>query len=132
MPEINKKEPGGHPKIESRAIHIPVDSDFGTGTSTTVFAPYALGEGEAFDSLIMVPPDFEITIAVDPTRWQVEVLLGPSFSSLPSDARMFLLPDSPGAIALAEAHAIRVEFNRGNITAAFLDDISLSPKQGRS
>ena len=132
MPEINRQEPGGHPNVASRAIHILDDSDFGTGTYTTVLAPDALSAFETIESLIMLPPDFEITIVVDPARWQVEVFLGPPFSSLPSDARTFLLPDKPGAIALAESHAIRVEFSRGNITEAFLDDTSLSPKQGRS
>ncbi len=132
MPAINKQEPGCHPGVTSRAVHIPDGSDFDTGTYTTVLAPNALGSANTIESLIMLPPEFEVAIHVDPARWQVEIFLGPPFSSLPSDARTFLLPDTPGAIDVAAAHAIRVEFARGNITEAFLDDTSLSPKQGRS
>lgn len=132
MPAINKQEPGGHPAVASRAVHIPDDSEFDTGTYTTVLAPNALSAPEPIVAHIMVPPEFEVAVHVDPARWQVEVFLGPPYSSLPSDARTFLLPDTPGAMDVAAAHTIRAEFARGNITAAFLNDVSLAPKTGRS
>lgn len=132
MPEINRLEPGGHPGVASRAVHLLDGSDFDTGTYTTVVAPNALGGSDIIESLIMVPPEFEVAIHLDPAKWQVEVFLGPPFSSLPSDARTFVLPDTFGVIDVAVPHAIRVVFVRGNITEAFLDDISLVPKQRRS
>jgi len=132
LPAINQQEPGGHPAIASKTVHIPDDSDFDTGTYTTVLAPNALSATDTIESLVMLPPEFEVAIHVNPAKWLVEVFLGPPFSSLPSDARTFLLSDTPGAIDGAAAHTIRIEFARGNIAAAFLDDVSLSPKQSRS
>ena len=132
MPAVNRQEPDIHPAVSSRAVHLPDGNDFGTGTFTTALAPNALTATETIESLIMLPPDSEVAIHVNPVKWQVEVFLGTPFSSLPSDARTFLLPDTPGAIALNDPHEIRAEFNRGNITAAFLDAVSLAPKARQS
>jgi len=132
LPAINKQEHGGHPAVASRAVDIPDDSDFDTGTYTTVLAPNALNTPDIIESLIMLPPEFEVAVHIDSARWQVEVFLGPAYSSLPSDARTFLLPDAPGAINVAVSHTMRVEFVHGYITAAFMDDTNLAPKTGRS
>ena len=85
MPAVNRQEPGIHPAVSSRAVHLPDGNDFGTGTFTTALAPNALTATETIESLIMLPPDSEVAIHVNPVKWQVEVFLGPPFSSLPSE-----------------------------------------------
>ena len=128
MPEINHQQLGDSPEIESGAIHIPDDSDFGTGTFTTVLAPDALRARKVISSIMLFPPAFQVSVTVNPNG-DVVVWLGRADEPQPADQRVFEFPDTPRAVKLAEKHEIRVSFIRWNITSAFLDDALLSAKQ---
>ena len=75
MPAVNRQEPDIHPAVSSRAVHLPDGNDFGTGTFTTALAPNALTATETIESLIMLPPDSEVAIHVNPVKWQGASLL---------------------------------------------------------
>jgi hypothetical protein len=120
--EIRHQQQSPSPNVSLSEIHIPDDSDLGTGTFSTVFNPGALSSNTAFDSIIVNEPRFQISATVNLNK-EVPVRLGRADGSQPLDRVVFRLPNG---LDLREAKALRIEFARWRITGAFLDDVPLS------
>ena len=115
MPEIRHQQSGGSPEIASAEIHIPNDSDLGTGTFSTQFRANAFSSGKEIASMMVNPPSFQISATVD-SHGVVTVMLG---KAQPEQYATFVLPSG---FDHAAAHTLRIEFRGWRIGAAYLDD----------
>ncbi len=118
MPEIRHQQSGGSPEIASSEIHIPNESDPGTGTFTTQFKAKAFARGKEIASMMVNAPVFQISATVSASG-RVTVVLG---KAQPEHYATFLLP---AAFDRAAKHTIRIEFAGWKIGAAYADDEKL-------
>jgi hypothetical protein len=116
VPEIKHQQLGGNPKLEKSEIHIPNDSDMGTGTFTTVFKPKAFKSNEIIVAGITNPPVFQIDLTIN-RNGDIPVLLGKADGSPPAAATTFRLPQ----YVSDASHTIVVEFVKWHILAAVFD-----------
>lgn len=75
MPEIKIQSPGSNPDIAESLIHIPDDSDLGTGTYKFTVSPHALKPDSLIVASIVKPPVFQVTVTVTNSA-SASVLLG--------------------------------------------------------
>jgi hypothetical protein len=120
MPPIKHQQLGGSPEIELAEIHIPDDSNLGTGSFVTKFKLGEPSPSKTVTSIMINAPIFQISVTVNPNR-QMAVLLGEAEGSEPRSREIFLLP----VLDLTKPHAIRIEFSRWQIVAALLDEVRL-------
>lgn len=115
MKEIRHKVPGASEEVESAEIHIPDDSDVGSGEFTLTLNPNALPASKMFWSTIIHPPKLQVSATFD-TKMNVSVQLGIADSS---DRKTFRIPAS---IKPQQKRTLRIHFSKWKITDAFLDD----------
>ena len=131
MPEIKHQQPNASPEVSMSEIHIPDDSDLGTGTFTINFVPNSLPPTEVISSLIVNPPAFQISATLNPNL-DVPALIGKADGSEPTHKVTFRLPDN---ISKDNEHTLIIRFAGWRILAATLDGIQLqtgSAESGRS
>jgi len=122
VPEIKHQQLGGSPWILSAEIHIPNDSDLGTGTFTTAFKAKAFSSGSDIASIMMNLPAFQISATVN-ANGDIPVLIG---RAEPQHQLMFVLPKG---LDPAPPHTLRVEFTKWRIVAASIDGKQLAQKR---
>src|SRR5262245_55145031 len=110
------------PEVVSSKIHIPDESDFGTGSFLMRFGRHGLPPNKTTASFISRPPHVQITVSVSPNGLVI-VALGYPDGSRPIDRATFLLPLG---VNQDSDHTITVGFERGHIFAALLDDTPLA------
>ena len=91
MPEIKHQQPNANPEVSMSEIHIPDDSDLGTGTLTINFVPNSLPPTEVISALIVNPPAFQISATLNPNL-DVHALIGKADGSEPTHKGTFRLP----------------------------------------
>ena len=114
MPEIRHQQPGASPGISFAEIHIPNDSDFGTGTYSITLTPRALLSNKAITSIMVNRPRFQISATINPNR-DIPVLLG---RGSPVDQVVFRLPQG---LDFRLALTLRIEFAGWQISAAAIN-----------
>jgi len=114
MAEIRHQVPGASEEVESSEIHIPDDSDVGTGTFTVTLKPKVLPSSKVFWATIIHPPDMQITSTFDASM-NVTVQLG---RTEPYERKTFRIPAS---VEPDHVHILVVNFSKWKITGASLD-----------
>jgi hypothetical protein len=122
VPEIRHQQPGASPEISLAEIHIPDDSDWGTGTFTTVLTPSALLSTKHISSLMLNAPHFQISVTINPNR-NIPILIGKADGSDPMHRVTYVLPHG---VDLREAKWLVVHFAGWRIMGASLDGAHLS------
>lgn len=120
MPEIRHQQLGGGPELVKSEIHIPDDTDVGTGTYTTVFKAGALPARQAIASVMLNAPSFQVAVTVNPNR-DVVVALGRADGSDPRTQRIVRLPAFVGP----SQQTVRVEFAGWEIVGVYLNQLAL-------
>jgi hypothetical protein len=120
---IKYQFPGTRPGIYTFGIHIPDESDLGTGSFTTVFSPAAFSGSEQVPSMIVNPHIFGIFATLDPQRGIVGVRLHEADGVTPKHELGFHVP---AGLNRDIAHTLIVEFVKWRILSASLDDSPLS------
>ncbi|MGZ5440928.1 MAG: hypothetical protein ACXW5U_11770 [Thermoanaerobaculia bacterium] len=118
MPEIRHQQLRGSRAISSAEIHIPDDSDLGTGSFTTVFNRNSILGADPVSSFMVNPPVFQIAVTVS-TSGTVAVLIG---DTEPLGEAQFKLPKG---VSRRRAHTLRVEFVAWKLVAASFDGTPL-------
>lgn len=114
MTEIRHKVPGGSEEVESTEIHIPDDTEIGTGEFILTLKPDALPAPKVFWSTIIHPPKLQVSATFD-TGGNVLIQLGLADGI---DKNSFRLP---AAIVPKQVYKVRLRFSNWKITDAFLD-----------
>ncbi len=117
MPEIRHQQPGGSPELSLSEIHIPNDSDLGTGTFTNMLAPRALLSDKHIASIMANPPVFQISVTINPNR-DIVALLGRPDSKTPQNKAVFRLPMG---LDFRQALRLVIEFAGGRIIAGSIN-----------
>ncbi len=107
MPEIKSREDGPVPGIEWSEIHIPDDSNLGTGTFKTVLKEEILGKINPIISSIGNEPDFLLIVTINSAIEEINVNLGRSEKEKPISRVIFKLPKE---IDLKISHTIDTHF----------------------
>jgi hypothetical protein len=123
MGSIKYQFPGERPEINTFGIHIPDESDLGTGTFTTSFSPKAFSSPEQVSSIIVNPHIFGIFAALDPNSGVVGVRLHEADGITPKDELGFHI--APG-LNRDIAHTLVVEFVKWHILSASIDGLPLA------
>lgn len=118
MPEIKSREDGPVPGIDSSEIHIPDDSDFGTGTFRTVLKEDILGKINPIISSIDNEPEFLMLVTVNSAIEEINVMLGKSEKEKPLSRVIFKMPKDIDSKA---AHTIDAHFSGWKVTEVVLD-----------
>jgi hypothetical protein len=121
MPLI-QYEPAVSEEIASSKIHIPDESDFGTGSFVMRFKRRGLPPNKTTALLISRPPHVQIAVTVSPNGLVI-VALGYPDGSRPIHRATFLMPVG---VNQDTDHSITVGFERGRISRALLDDMPLT------
>ena len=119
MPEIRHQQLSSAPEILSSEIHIPDDSDWGTGTFTTNFSPSSLPPKRAIVASMINSPRFQITATLNANR-DMPVLIGSADE--PRNKAMLLLPDH---IKQSVGHQLVIQFSAWQIRSATFDGKTL-------
>jgi len=125
--EIRHQQAGQSPSsvISSSEIHIPDETDLGTGTYTVHFKPRSLPATDKPIACGMLgAPDFEIKATFTPGG-ELSVALGSADDSRPKRVASFVLPAQIDPI---EIHLLVVSFARWEVTDVALDDVALTRK----
>lgn len=122
MPTIKYQLPGERPEIYTFGIHIPDNSDLGTGNFTVVFSPKAFSSSEQVSSTIFTPHIFGIFVALDPHRGIVGVRLHETDGVTPKHELGFHVPAD---IDRDIAHTLVIEFVKWRILSASFDGAPL-------
>lgn len=117
MPEITYQFPGDKPQISTFGIHIPDESNLGTGMFTTTFASRAFASSEPFMSAIFNPHIFGIVAAVTPGVG-IGVRLHDADGRKPRHQVGFAIP---GGLDADVPHTLAIEFVNWRILSATLD-----------
>ncbi len=117
MTEIRHRVPGASEEVESAEIHIPDDSDPGSGEFTLILKPDALPASKVFWSTIIHPPKLQVSATFD-TSMNVSVQLGLTDQL---DRKNFQIPVSVSALP-QQRHTLRIHFSKWKLADAFLDD----------
>jgi hypothetical protein len=124
---IEYQVPGDIPEVSSIAIHIPDESNLGTGVFTVVLSSGALGSTRPFAPSIVDPSIFGISASVNPGRG-ILVSIHDKDGKVPRHRIGFLIPVD---LDIASAHRLIVEFVNWQILSAAIDGVLLAP-MGRS
>ncbi len=128
MPEIKHQQLNPSPEVSMSEIHIPDNSDLGTGTFTTIFSPNSLPPAKVIGSIIVNAPKFQISAAVNPNL-EIPVLIGKADNTDPIHKTVFRLPDN---ITKGDEHTLIINFAGWRILAATLDGIQLQTANSES
>jgi hypothetical protein len=115
-------EPAVTEEIAASKIHIPDESDFGTGSFAMRFKRHSLPPNKTTALLISRPPHVQIAVTISPNGLVI-VALGYPDGSRPIHRATFLLPLG---VNQDTDHTITVGFERGHIHGALLDDMPLA------
>jgi hypothetical protein len=118
MPEIKSREDGPVPGIVYSEIHIPDDSDFGTGTFKTVLKEDILGKINPIISSIGNEPDFLLLVTINSAIQEINVNLGRSEKEKPLSRVIFKIPKEVDAKG---THTIDVNFSGCEVKEVLLD-----------
>lgn len=121
MPEIRHRQQNAAPEIDYAEIHIPDDTDWGTGSFTTVFKPNSLTATKTIASIMFNAPRFQMSVTVNPNR-EVLVALGPADGSDPRSAETFTLTPIADVSAI---HTLAARFRNWQVTGLELDGVVL-------
>jgi len=122
MGSIKYQFPGERPEIKTFGIHIPDDSDLGTGSFTTTFSAKAFSSFEPVSSMIINPHIFGIFASLDNQGGTVGVRLHESDGVTPKHQLIFHISKD---IDHDTAHTLVVEFVKWRILSALLDGAPL-------
>jgi len=128
VPEIKHQQPNASPEVSMSEIQIPDDSDFGTGTFTTIFSPNSLPPTQVIGSVMVNAPKFQISAAVNPNL-EIPVFVGKADNTDPIHKTTFRLPDN---ITEDDEHTLIINFAGWRILAATLDGIQLQTADSES
>ena len=121
MPEIRHRQRNAAPEIDYAEIHIPDDTDWGTGSFTIVFKPDALAATKAIASIILNAPRFQLSVTVNPNM-EVPVALGRADGSDPSSTETFTLTPIADVSAI---HTLVARFRDWRVIGLALDGVVL-------
>jgi len=111
--------------VECAEVHIPDDSDLGTGTFVTVLEPSALAKPEPTISIIINKPVFQISVNFNPATREIPVLLGRADGTDPLSRRIYQLPVN---IELSESYTFEAIFEDWRIRELDMDDVPMKHK----
>jgi len=119
MPEIRHRQDDANPEIDYAEIHIPNDTDWGTGSFTTVYKPNALTSTNTIASIMLNAPRFQISVTVNTNR-EVPVAVGSADG--PRSAEIFTLTPIADVSAI---HTLVARFRNWQVIALELDGVVL-------
>lgn len=116
---IVRRQLNASPEIAYAEIHIPDDTDLGTGRFTTVLNARALESQRHIASAMVNQPRFQISVTLNCDTRRIPVLLGRADGTPPASGRVFALPKTdPGA-----EHSLVAHFRDWEVTGLDLDDV---------
>lgn len=118
MPEIKSREEGPVPGIEYSEIHIPDDSDLGTGTFKTVLKEDIMGKINPIISSVANEPIFLMLVTVNTAIEEINVMLGKTEKEPPLSRAIFSIPKD---VDTKTGHTIDAHFKEWKVTEAELD-----------
>jgi hypothetical protein len=122
MAEIKHRQVGGGPGIAYAEIYIAEDSDWGTGSYTTIFEAQGLPPRKTLMSAMFNMPQFQITVTAN-VNGVVAVMLGSANPK--SRARIRL----PADLERARTHSLQVQFMGWRVVGALLDGNAVAVMQ---
>jgi hypothetical protein len=123
MAEVRNRIENPSPDLVFQEIHIPDDSNCGTGTfrflaKKDVLVPPSRPEPKALVAMVLNPPRFQVSVSVNPGTREIPVLLGRADGSPPISARAFVLPSG---LDTAAAHEFRAVFRNWRVLSLEMD-----------
>src|SRR5438477_650138 len=114
--------PGDIPQVSSIGLHIPKDSELGTGVFTVVFSANAFPGTDPFAPSVVNPSVFGISASVNPGLG-ILVQIHRTDGKKPVHKLGFGIPDN---LDLAQPHTLTVEFIDWRVLAASIDGAPLA------
>jgi len=118
MPEIRNREEAPVQGLDYSEIHIPDDTDLGTGTFKTVLKEDILGKENPIISGIGNEPSFLMVVTINTGIEEVNVMLGKSEKEQPLSKAIFKMSKEVDA---KTPHTIDAHFAGWKITGLELD-----------
>jgi hypothetical protein len=118
MPEIKNREDGPVPGIVYSEIHIPDDSELGTGRFKILLKEDILGKINPVISSVGNEPVFLLLVTINSAINEINVNLGRSEKEKPLSRVIFKLPED---IDSKTTHTIDTSFSGWEVTEVLLD-----------
>ncbi len=123
MGEIKSREQEPLPGITYSEIHIPDDSDLGTGTFVTVLEKGAFGKKNPIISSIMKEPEFVLILSMNAAIESATAMIGKSQNTPPLDRKVFTFPDD---VNTGEVLTFKVRFDTWDVIGIELNGNGLA------
>lgn len=112
MAEIKSREDEPLPGITFSEVHIPDESNLGTGTFMTVLEEGAFGKKNPIISSIMNEPEFVLILSMNVAIESATAMIGKSQNTQPLNRKVFKIPAD---IDTKEVLSFKVSFDDWDI-----------------